>query len=1494
MKFAHQVPAVLAAVVAMSVLPGRVGAQTSTTNTDFLPNGGSAKDCTVASQATDCAAGAYCEEDYAGTGIDYCICLPGYTGDGLKKADGNTGCNNINECEDNTLNDCIAVSSTNGGNDEGTICVDVTSPVADGDLYTCPCPAGTEGSAANSVNQNDDGGDGKTLFSGGSGCPATPVGVIGGTLVDCEAACISPDASCFENYLGAGAGKHSCACNDGYKGDGAKQPESTDGCTRLAPVLGEQQTLGTASQKIDDAIGILDTYLNAKKEYEEKQCQFVETTDACTAATALYNETLAEYNRATFEYNQAVNYEEQKLADRNAANALDGTAAERERLESAAEDAYQEAVTAKGVAETAKNDANLAQQYANGNMTDVCDDVSACDDPGDALCVGQATAEQTSASNASNTAKIATEANNLIPEILTPDTANPYQDPFDEFVYGDSDGDLIPDKFDACPTQMGLRRVRRAQGFKTSTSVGGVAYADDQDVWTNFTDPGPQDFCPSGCPETDELGNILDTDGDGIRDCEDRCPFVPGIRYNHAWTKDKWTDASNNDLIDLDRNLDYNGCPDFDKDGIPDIFDQCPGCVWDDENNVCTAVAINDNSQGGRCYSGCPDPGDDPATCKPFDTDLDGVPDCFDRCPGTYAPNGNITIHNLTTTHGCPDLDGMPDYLDYCPVNPGSAVFTYTRKLEGASGTTHNMPASLGYWQPGPKKWLTILGCPDRDGDFVPDTVDLCDSCAYPNQDTTDPYQENACNRDEQGWLEAEDNAACNDLNIDGVVVVDRVGCPLDSDQDGVFDGIDMCDGTIHSANDIHDEHAVVYKASDDGYTAGSNSTDGVLGCPKDDDGDGVANGIDQCPDVGGCINEDGCPIDSDGDGVSDCASDVGGDNSVLTTSAVLPTWPFTLGHISSDACHSTAVEPTSAVAFATNCCNVAYDNCDGTPKFVDVTNAYAPSATDSPVEATETGMGCSVDTDGDGVDDGRDRCPYSTPVEVNYFKGLDPAGKAVDVSGLISRDTFGCIVTLPAAWDINFVDVTTNTTEDDNSLDGITDEDGDANPDLQILFTTPKLLWDVQESRGVASPPYLQNITDKAASALVNTYDEGTANELIKATVFDYSCTKKFDDSATETDPTKRLLPAAVIRGVGQFAEETLSGENLAGDKNIPEGSQPFYVDVEINPDGLVGSEIWKIQPPFDEASIEFCLRVDLYSDNEESVNFMELKTIVKIDMTQGFKVSDTEVKRNEATTEETQIDIQCPLAACHCQGEDFQYKCVADDDSTDLNDEFVKQDDAMNVCVRFADPSTVPAYVRMTDLKMFTCTQGTLSHTPVLDFVRSQDGLTSVDIFDNGALVGDNDRMVVVSTNLPSAFFGTTASTVDCEGTLVYDFTQNADVNRRRTAEASIRAIAPPAKSDEERKLNEAEEEFSVKVSLAPANSESSSMNAGLIAGVTVAGVIGVAAVGLLVTKAIPAVRVSKMATSDGRRLSYETDHSISDNSPNHYLDNNKGHVA
>jgi outer membrane protein OmpA-like peptidoglycan-associated protein len=77
---------------------------------------------------------------------------------------------------------------------------------------------------------------------------------------------------------------------------------------------------------------------------------------------------------------------------------------------------------------------------------------------------------------------------------------------------------------------------------------------------------------------------------------------------------------------------------------------------------------------------------------------------------------------------------------------------------------------------------------------------------------------------------------------------LDERGCPIDSDHDGVPDGIDQCPNTPLGAK-----------------------VD-AKGCPIDSDGDGVPDGIDQCPDTpkGAVVDAKGCPIDSDGDGVPD------------------------------------------------------------------------------------------------------------------------------------------------------------------------------------------------------------------------------------------------------------------------------------------------------------------------------------------------------------------------------------------------------------------------------------------------------------------------------------------------------------------------------------------------------------------------------------------------------------------------------------------------
>jgi OOP family OmpA-OmpF porin len=70
----------------------------------------------------------------------------------------------------------------------------------------------------------------------------------------------------------------------------------------------------------------------------------------------------------------------------------------------------------------------------------------------------------------------------------------------------------------------------------------------------------------------------------------------------------------------------------------------------------------------------------------------------------------------------------------------------------------------------------------------------------------------------------------------------------MDSDRDGVMDGVDKCPDTPRGAK------------------VDAN------GCPIDSDGDGVPDGIDKCPGTphGTKVNPEGCPNDSDGDGVTD------------------------------------------------------------------------------------------------------------------------------------------------------------------------------------------------------------------------------------------------------------------------------------------------------------------------------------------------------------------------------------------------------------------------------------------------------------------------------------------------------------------------------------------------------------------------------------------------------------------------------------------------
>jgi OmpA-OmpF porin, OOP family len=101
---------------------------------------------------------------------------------------------------------------------------------------------------------------------------------------------------------------------------------------------------------------------------------------------------------------------------------------------------------------------------------------------------------------------------------------------------------------------------------------------------------------PVASPPPVVMAKPVDSDGDGIVDSADRCPFVVGV-------------------------MRYQGCPPPDRDGdhINDEEDECP------------------DVKGVARYKGCPEP----------DTDRDGIADFQDKCPG---------IAGTAVNNGCPEI----------------------------------------------------------------------------------------------------------------------------------------------------------------------------------------------------------------------------------------------------------------------------------------------------------------------------------------------------------------------------------------------------------------------------------------------------------------------------------------------------------------------------------------------------------------------------------------------------------------------------------------------------------------------------------------------------------------------------------------------------------------------------------------------------------------------------------------------------------------------
>jgi OOP family OmpA-OmpF porin len=136
-----------------------------------------------------------------------------------------------------------------------------------------------------------------------------------------------------------------------------------------------------------------------------------------------------------------------------------------------------------------------------------------------------------------------------------------------------------------------------------------------------------------------------DSDKDGVPDLTDECPFAAG-------------------------SADFFGCPDTDGDGIGDSRDNCPTEAGSAENKGCPMAdsdgdGVSDdkdscpNEKGDKRYAGCPD------------TDGDGIVNKYDKCPD---------VAGVASNNGCPketsEVITTPVVTPTTPTTPTKPVVT--------------------------------------------------------------------------------------------------------------------------------------------------------------------------------------------------------------------------------------------------------------------------------------------------------------------------------------------------------------------------------------------------------------------------------------------------------------------------------------------------------------------------------------------------------------------------------------------------------------------------------------------------------------------------------------------------------------------------------------------------------------------------------------------------------------------------------------------------